>query len=76
MPSWLIWATMAATTLLPNLSSKDFERLQALTSHSRITLGEVSNAVKAFFRRNGIVVRSTARAMSVIDDVVTGRLRS
>ena len=38
--------------------------------------GYVSNAVKAFYSRSGIIVRSTARALSVIDDIVTGRLKS
>jgi hypothetical protein len=39
-------------------------------------IGEVAKAVKAFFRRNGIVAHSTARSITVIDDVVTGRLKS
>jgi hypothetical protein len=39
-------------------------------------IGEVAVAVKNFFRRNGITVRSTARGVSVIDDIVAGRLRS
>jgi hypothetical protein len=39
-------------------------------------IGEVADAVKKFFRRRGIAVRSTARAMSVIDDILAGRLRS
>jgi len=38
--------------------------------------GYVANAVKAFYSRSGIIVRSTARALSVIDDIVAGRLKS
>ena len=38
--------------------------------------GYVANAVKAFYARSGIVVRSTARALRVIDDIVSGRLKS
>jgi hypothetical protein len=38
--------------------------------------GYVANAVKAFYARSGIVVRSTARALSVIDDLASGRLKS
>ena len=38
--------------------------------------GYVSNAVKAFYSRSGIIIRSTARALSVIDDIVAGRLKS
>jgi hypothetical protein len=37
--------------------------------------GYVANALKAFYRRSGIVVESTARALSVIDDIVSGRLK-
>ena len=38
--------------------------------------GYVANAVKAFYSRSGIIVRSTTRALSVIDDIVAGRLKS
>ena len=38
--------------------------------------GYVANTVKLFYARSGIVVRSTARALSVIDDIASGRLRS
>jgi hypothetical protein len=38
--------------------------------------GYVANAVTRFYGRSGIVVRSTARALSVIDDIVSGRLKS
>jgi len=38
--------------------------------------GYVANALKAFYRRSGIVVESTARALSVVDDIVSGRLKS
>ncbi len=38
--------------------------------------GYVANALKAFYGRSGIVVESTARALSVVDDIVSGRLKS
>lgn len=38
--------------------------------------GYVANAVKTFFGRSGTIVKSTARAMSVIDDIVAERLKS
>ena len=38
--------------------------------------GYVANTVKQFYARSGIVVRSTARALSVIDDIASGRLKS
>jgi hypothetical protein len=38
--------------------------------------GYVANTVKLFYARSGIVVRSTARALSVIDDIASGRLKS
>jgi hypothetical protein len=38
--------------------------------------GYVANTVKLFYGRSGIVVRSTARALSVIDDIASGRLKS
>ena len=38
--------------------------------------GYVANAVKMFYARSGITVKSTARAISVIDDIVSGRLKS
>jgi hypothetical protein len=38
--------------------------------------GYVANTVKLFYARSGIVVRSTARALSVIDDITSGRLKS
>jgi hypothetical protein len=38
--------------------------------------GYVANTVKLFYARTGIVVRSTARALSVIDDIASGRLKS
>ena len=37
--------------------------------------GYVADAMKAFYARSGIVVQSTARALSVIDDIVSGRLK-
>ena len=39
-------------------------------------IGEVAIAVRKFYEQQGIVVHSTARAISVIHDIVTGRLRS
>ena len=36
----------------------------------------VANAVKIFFGRSGIMVKSTARAISVIDDIVAERVKS
>ncbi len=36
----------------------------------------VANAVKVFFGRSGIMVKSTARAISVIDDIVAERVKS
>jgi hypothetical protein len=38
--------------------------------------GYVANAVKVFYGRMNIIVRSTARALSVIDDIVEGRMKS
>lgn len=38
--------------------------------------GYVANAVKVFYGRAGIIFRSTARALSVIDDIVAGHLKS
>ena len=37
--------------------------------------GYVSNAVRAFFRRSNLTVTSTARAISVIDDIAAERLK-
>jgi len=36
----------------------------------------VANAVKVFFGRSGIMVKSIARAISVIDDIVAERVKS
>jgi len=57
---------------------EDPRTLVALYEHPREggDFGYVANAVKAFYARSGIVVRSTARALSVIDDLVSGRLKS
>jgi hypothetical protein len=38
--------------------------------------GYVANAVTRFYGRSGLLVRSTARAFSVIDEIVLGRLKS
>jgi hypothetical protein len=38
--------------------------------------GYVANAVTRFYGRSGIIVRSTARALSVVDDIASGRLKS
>jgi len=37
--------------------------------------GYVANAVKEYYRRSGTVVDSTARALNVVDDIVSGRLK-
>jgi hypothetical protein len=38
--------------------------------------GYVAKAVRGFFGRSGIIVKSTARAISVIDDIVAERVKS
>jgi hypothetical protein len=38
--------------------------------------GYVANTVKLFYARSGVVVTSTARALSVIDDIASERLKS
>jgi hypothetical protein len=37
--------------------------------------GYVANAVKVFFARSGIIVKSTARGIGVIDDIIAGRIK-
>jgi hypothetical protein len=57
---------------------QDAGTLLALYSRPEVgdDIGEAAIAVKKFYKRQGIVVHSTARAISVIHDIVTGRLRS
>jgi hypothetical protein len=38
--------------------------------------GYVANALKKYYQGSGTVVESTARALSVVDDIVSGRLKS
>lgn len=73
------WPKMLGTRVeILGTAGEDSTSLVALYQRPREggDFGYVANAVKTFFGKSNLVVKSTARAISVIDDIIAERLKS